>query len=1105
MKEKVSFRIIQWNVEEIKEKETIIHISGLTPENKQVYCKIYNYLPHCYLELPLDFKWNKTNCEILFQYIQKKLKECPPDSYKVVVKKTTLYALKRRYMCIRFFTKASYGHLANLCKYEWKVDDLYNFPKHSFKLHEQNINIEIKFCVENNIDPSGWVDVKGKLQDFSTCDYSIIANAKNVTRSTKYTNDDLVSPKICVFDIELHSINRKSASPTPSIPGNVITMISLIFGRLGENFDVHTVSLYDCKPKLGVLYDCKGNEKKLLKQFVKILKLYKPDIITGYNINGFDWGAILTRMEIHGLISSTKAWYEMPMSIGKLDEGDVIKDLSWGSSARGKQEKKFINLQGILNFDLFTEISFNYKLSSYALGYVSKHFLKDDTKDDMPFQQMFILYDMITVIMKPVIQGIDLDVTLCKKLIKDCVSPQELYRTPDGEGGTTVNYPADMMIEIKKAKTVEKIIDICKNYWKKMVDYCIQDTLIIPKLMIKLNSLINLWENSNICKVPASFIFDRGQQIKVTAGIVSKFKINDHVFDYSKKEVADDSEDSDDDKKKYQGASVLEMKHGLHRRVVILDFTSLYPSIMKQFNMCYTTYRLNDDERVKDEECYIAEWEEHRGCEHDLVGSKNKNVLCGKHRHRFLKPVEGKPDTIGTLPLFIDELLNYRVRVKNEMKEPEKKYKELLIKSVRTEEEEKEMNTNKFKAAVLDSRQNAIKVMCNSIYGYTGISKRIGTQPCEAIAASVTHYSRTFIRMAKELLLKRWNNLEVVYGDTDSLFLKWSDVTLEECFALGKEASNYLALHLPEFIQMKFENVYDPALLITAKKYDYNIVDEKGNILKEDSKGSITSRRDNCDVAREIYVSVNKCIKNVLPFQETIEIMNEKILDMFRLKYALKKYVIYMCLTKDIDEYKNIAGHVRFAERLKEMGNDVKANTRLEFVFVKNSDVSAKTGDRMEDWKTFLMSENLRIDYTYYIEHKLVNVLTKILNLAYPVVEKSYMKHDEEFSRSMDCFLKPKWFIELKGLPLQKKALYIIRNSNKKRLKESAKRFYSEWLLEKIFKQHKLPYRHHYRKKPGNKKTFVYQNDRIVGNICKYHQWWAQVLVEIVTKNVYKN
>lgn len=1289
MKEKVSFRIIQWNVEEVKEKETIIHISGLTHEKKQVYCKIYNYLPHCYLELPLDFKWNKTNCEILFQYIQKKLKECPPDSYKVVVKKTTLYALKRRYMCIRFFTKASYGHLANLCKYEWKIDDLYNFPKYSFKLHEQNINIEIKFCVENNIDPSGWVDVKGKLKDFSTCDYSIIADAKNVVRSSKYTNDDQISPKICVFDIELHSINRKSASPTPSIPGNVITMISLIFGRLGEEFDVHTVSLYDCKPKLGVLYDCKGNEKKLLKQFVKILKLHKPDIITGYNINGFDWGAILTRMEIHGLISSTKAWYEMPMTMGKLDEGDVIKDLSWGSSARGKQEKKFINLQGILNFDLYTEISFNYKLSSYALGYVSKHFLKDDTKDDMPFQQMFILYDMISVILKPVIQEIDLDVDLCKKLIKNCVSPQELYRTPDGDGGTTVNYPADMIIEVKKAKTVEKIIDICKNYWKKMVDYCIQDTLIIPKLMIKLNSLINLWENSNICKVPASFIFDRGQQIKVTAGIVSKFKINDHVFDYSKKEVVDDSEDSDDDKKKYQGASVLEMKHGLHRRVVILDFTSLYPSIMKQFNMCYTTYRLNDDERVKDEECYIAEWEEHRGCEHDIVGSKNKNVLCGKHRHRFLKPVEGKPDTIGTLPLFIDELLNYRVRVKNEMKEPERKYKELLIKPVRTEEEEKEMNNNKFKASVLDSRQNAIKVMCNSIYGYTGISKKIGTQPCEAIAASVTHYSRTFIRMAKELLLKRWNNLEVVYGDsvtgdtpillqrngkveihtietmcnvwkpyegfkigvkglsekqqgatdfkvwtdqgwseikrvirhkthkkiyrvnstygsvdvtedhslldinlvqikpteltsdtellhsffdfdvdfygvgkkvqnfknflqrsrnffftgkkipttvnflghtddfvydletsvgrfhagvgclivknTDSLFLKWSDVTLEECFALGKEASNYLALHLPEFIQMKFENVYDPALLITAKKYDYNIVDEKGNILKEDSKGSITSRRDNCDVAREIYVSVNKCIKNVLPFQETIDIMNEKILDMFRLKYALKKYVIYMCLTKDIDEYKNIAGHVRFAERLKEMGNDVKANTRLEFVFVKNSDVSAKTGDRMEDWKTFLMSENLRIDYTYYIEHKLVNVLTKILNLAYPVAEKSYMKHDEEFSRSMDCFLKPKWFIELKGLPLQKKALYIIRNSNKKRLKESAKRFYSEWLLEKIFKQHKLPYRYHYRKRPGNKKTVVYQNDRIVGNICKYHQWWAQVLVEIVTKNVFKN
>lgn len=1099
MKENISFRIIQWNVEEIPDQEIVIHISGLTIDNKQVYCKVKNFLPHCYLELPWDYNWKKADCAILWDHIQKKLKECPPESYKMCIKRTTLYALKRKYLCIRFYTTSSYRHLANLVKYEWNIDGLGEFPKHSFKLHEQNINTEIKFCVEKDIDPSGWIDVTGHSKSFSTCDYSLIVDAKNVERSKKYTNDDQIDPRICVFDIELHSINRKSASPKSDVEGNVITMISLIFGRLSSpDWDVHTVSLYNCTPKIGVVYDCKSSEKKLLKTFIKILKKYRPDIITGYNINGFDWGAILTRMQIHGIVSETGDKYELPFTMGKLDKGDVIKDLMWGSSARGKQEKKYVSMQGILNFDLFTEISFNYKLPTYHLGHVSSHFLKGETKDDMPYQQMFILKDMIASVLNPTIDGIELDVATSMKLIKSQVSPAELLRTSDGEGGTVVNHPADMLIEIKKCKTVKKILEVCEKYWKKMVDYCIQDTLIIPKLMKKLNSLINIWENSNICKVPASFIFDRGQQIKVTAGIVNKFKYNDHVFDYVKKEVHndDDSED-DDDKKKYQGANVLQMKHGLHRQVVILDFTSLYPSIMKDKNMCYTTYRANDDTRVKDEDCWIAEWEEHRGCEHDLKGSKNKNVLCGKHRHRFLKPVEGDPDTIGTLPLFIDELLNYRVSVKNQMKEPEKKYKELLIKTSRTPEEEALMESYKSKYDILDSRQNAIKVMCNSIYGYTGISRKMGTQPCEAIAASVTHYSRYYICTARDLLLKRWNNLEVVYGDTDSLFLKWNGVTLEESFKLGYEASKYLALHLPQFIQMKFENVYDPVLLITPKKYDYNVVDEKGNIIKEDSKGSIMSRRDNCDVARDIYKTVNKCIKNVKPFEDTIYELNEKILDMFRRRYPLKKYVIYMCLKKDIEEYKNIAGHIRFAERLTEIGNEVKANTRLEFVFVKNTDSSAKTGDRMEDWKTFLMSEGLQIDYCFYVERKLVNVITKILNLAYPVIEKNYIKHDEEFLQSMNCFLKPKWFTALKGLPLQKKALYIIRNSVKVRLRESAKRFYSEWLLEKIFKKHGLPYRYHYRKRPASKKTVVYANDRIVGNIAKYHVWWSQVSDEI--------
>jgi len=313
---------------------------------------------------------------------------------------------------------------------------------------------------------------------------------------------------------------------------------------------------------------------------------------------------------------------------------------------------------------------------------------------------------------------------------------------------------------------------------------------------------------------------------------------------------------------------------------------------------------------------------------------------------------------------------------------------------------------------------------------------------------------------------------------------------------LAKEASEYLAIHLPKYIQMKFENVYDPCFLITAKKYEYCVVNEKGEVVKEDSKGSMKARRDNCDVARDIYTIVNTCIKKINSISTTIDALNDAILDMFRLKYSVKKYVIYTCLTRDVKDYKNIASHVRFAERLQEAGNDIKANTRLEYVFVKNTDKNAKSGERMEDFRTFL-NNGRKLDYAYYIEHKIEKPITKILNIAYPAIEKPFLKPLDGFKIAMDCLLKPKWAVEIRKLPIQQKALYIIRNTKNRRLREAAKIFYSEWLLETLFKRHNLPYRYHYRKRPLSNKSIVLQNDKVVVNIAKYHQWWSQVVNEI--------
>lgn len=1365
----LTFRIIDWHVEEIKDVEMVVHLSGLTIDNKQVYCKVLGFKPHCYLELPLSVKWTNSKAQMLFEFVQKKLKECPPETYKLETRMLNMYSLKRRFLRIDFNTKSTYRHLSNTLRWKWNVPDLGEFEPGTFKLHEQNINDEIKMGVQANIDMAGWVDVKPLKLDteeypknFSYCDHSVYVHIKNVKRSTKYTNDDQVDPLICAADSELHSINRKSKSPTPEVEGNVMTIYTLAFGRLSqplEEWDVHTISLFDCEAKQGVVHDCQGNEKKFIKMKAKLIKKYKPDVFTGYNINGFDWGAWLTRAKINGLIDSTKAYTEIPecLHMGKLrNGGDFVKDIGWASSARGKQEKKYVKIMGVLNFDLFNEISFNYKLPTYSLGHVSTKFLGGETKDDMPYQQMFILYDMISSVMRPHLDGIQLDYDTARKLMLTHISNKEMLRIPN-----QVNHPADMVDEINNTQKYSKLMKISQKYWKLMVDYCIQDTILVPKLMAKLNSLISLWENANICKVPASFIYDRGQQVKVTAQIIEETYRKGYVFSYvdRNEEVEDDDDDSDDDsddkakkkkKAKYQGGAVMKSQPGVHERVAILDFASLYPSIMRSKNMCYTTYRLNNDTRVTDDECYIAQWSEHKGCKHDTSGTKRDNILCGDNKYRFVKPVEGKPETHGILPRILTNLLNYRASVKKDLKVANTKYKEIMLIAQNQElskEQKYEMLKEKVNASILDSRQLAIKVSANSIYGYTGV--KAGMQPCEAIAASVTYYSRMFIKESERLVCEKWPNAEVIYGDsvsgdtplllrdnngvihiktietlsnewesydvfkagqsnrkdkqqamveyeswtrsgwakikrvirhkckkkmyrvnsrfgcvdvtedhslldaegnkikpnelgdrellhslppiknmyasnpiilkdfsndgqvpvydenhqkcliysldymlekgyeiedndlivcnsklealevylklkqlypdteyyvtddlnirkgirnfnsvvelerdteefvydletedgtfhagvgslivknTDSIFVVWHGATLEETFDLAREAAEYLTNKLPEHIVMEDENVYHPCLLITKKKYEYFVVDRHGNVLKEDSKGSMKARRDNCDCARYIYTKAKDSIMALKPFEETIYEINEGILDMFRYRYPLKDFVIYKGLSKDIDDYAAKSGHVRFAERLKERGNDVKANTRLEYVMVKTDDKNAKSGDRMEDWSTFLMTrfiEGQQLDFVYYIEHNLINPITKILNIAYPNQEKDYFKPKERFELAMQCLLKPKWATLLKGLPLRQKAEYIIKYSKNRKLRNAALVFYSKWILDTLHRKHKQPLR--YRKRPGNGKSVVYQNDRVISDISKYHMWWSDVVREIkIWKNYVK-
>mmetsp|Transcript_43473 Transcript_43473/g.31294 ORF Transcript_43473/g.31294 Transcript_43473/m.31294 type:complete len:172 (+) Transcript_43473:1723-2238(+) len=130
----------------------------------------------------------------------------------------------------------------------------------------------------------------------------------------------------------------------------------------------------------------------------------------------------------------------------------------------------------------------------------------------------------------------------------------------------------------------------------------------------------------------------------------------------------------------------------------------------------------------------------------------------------------------GILPMILEELISARKKAKQE-----------LAKS-----------TDPFEKAVLDGRQLALKISANSVYGFTGA--QVGQLPCLAISSSVTSFGREMIEKTRSLVLQKYTkdngykyDSEVIYGDTDSVMVKFGCDNIAEAMEMGKEAAAYVS------------------------------------------------------------------------------------------------------------------------------------------------------------------------------------------------------------------------------------------------------------------------------------------------------------------------
>jgi len=355
---------------------------------------------------------------------------------------------------------------------------------------------------------------------------------------------------------------------------------------------------------------------------------------------------------------------------------------------------------------------------------------------------------------------------------------------------------------------------------------------------------------------------------------------------------------NDAGKAKYAGGLVLDPKRGLYDTfILLLDFNSLYPSLIQEYNLCFTT--VNGWASFHQQQIAALKEESARGC------GPNSNTTGAA-----LPALPDDSQETGVLAKVIRSLVQRRRQVKGMMK--------------------KESNPEKHDE--LDIKQKAFKLTANSMYGCLGFSNsRFYAQP---IAALVTSMGRQTLQRTVEIA-QSTVGLEVIYGDTDSIMIntRISDTNaLSTVRKLGEQVKREVN-KLYKTLELEIDGIFRTMLLLKKKKYAAVTIEQTRNgeiHLGREEKGLDLVRRDWCVQSKDTGHYV---LDQILSTEQEKEVTLSKILDNLEQlaqnmrdgKLPLEKYVITKGLSKHPKDYPDGKGlpHVHVAKMM------IKNNRRL--------------------------------------------------------------------------------------------------------------------------------------------------------------------------------
>ncbi|MFX1593344.1 MAG: DNA-directed DNA polymerase I, partial [Promethearchaeota archaeon] len=334
------------------------------------------------------------------------------------------------------------------------------------------------------------------------------------------------------------------------------------------------------------------------------------------------------------------------------------------------------------------------------------------------------------------------------------------------------------------------------------------------------------------------------------------------------------------DDEKFLGAYVVDPIPGIHYDVVVMDFASLYPSIIKEYNLSYET------------------------------------VLC-PHKDDEDNLVKGTPYHICTHKMGI---FAYVVGF----------FRDIRVKYFKPRSSDKNL-TEKQRNYYLTIQQ-ALKVFINGSYGVFGSQNfPLFCLPVAESTTGIGQYSiKQTINKAEQL------GVEVLYGDTDSVFLK--NPTKDQMMQISEWSKKELDLDLEE------EKTYQFLALSERKK---NYVGIYKDTKYTDIKGLVAKKKNTPEFIKTVFSEMIEILKSITNNGEFVK-AKDKIIEIVRsnLKkigkpdtFTLEDYAINIGLQKDLRSYtKVVPQHVRAALELREVtGKEYQKGETISFIKSKGT------------------------------------------------------------------------------------------------------------------------------------------------------------------------